>query len=280
MKRIDLHTHSSISDGTFTPSELIKYAKEKELTAIALTDHDTIDGISEAQEWGIKLGIEVIPGVEMTSRYHGKKVHILGYFIDTSDSKFLEKLKHLRSARSRRNEKMIQKLEKIGIFVSLEELNLFSKGDVIKPVHFASVLKEKGYVRTMDEAFEKYISKGRAGYVERELYTSSQCVNAIKENGGLAVLAHPTLYKMTKLEVEDLIKELTIDGLHGIEAVYPLYSNEEEQWLQRIAYELKLSIAGGSDFHGTNKPNIALATGINNNLFVPYKVLNELKNRR
>ena len=227
MKYIDLHVHSASSDGTLSPRELVLYAKQKNLAAFALTDHDVVDGIEEAVDEGLKQGIEVVPGIELAARYKDREIHILGFFIDYKDPHFLENLAWIQNERKRRNKKMLEKLKSIGFDITIEELKKSAGKDLISRAHFGKVIQEKGYANSVTEAFKLYLSPGKDAYVQREVYTPKECINFIHEAKGLAVLAHPTLYDLTQKELKDLINMLKDEGLDGLEAIYSLFTKKK-----------------------------------------------------
>ncbi|NLM12716.1 MAG: PHP domain-containing protein [Epulopiscium sp.] len=278
MRYIDLHVHSNVSDGTLTPKELVHYAKQKGLLAFALTDHDIIDGIQEALNEGREWGVEVIPGIEFAAEYKDREIHILGLFIDYKNPHFIQKLDWIQNARVRRNEKMLQKLNALGIDVTLEDLQQRAGKDLITRAHFGKVLFEKGYTNTLEDAFRLYLSPGTPGYVKRDILTPKECIKLIHEANGLAVLAHPTLYHLSDDELNDLVHSLQENGLDGIEAIYSLYSKEQENQMRSLAHRFNLLISGGSDFHGANKKSIDMGVG-KGNLKIPYEILEEMKKR-
>ncbi len=278
MNLIDLHVHSTASDGTLSPTELIIKAKEVGLRAVALTDHDTIDGIQEAIEAGEKYGIEVIAGIELAAQYGAGEIHILGLDIDITSAPFLTQIKYYQGARDRRNILMVQKLNEIGFDITMEELYTLCGGEIITRAHYARLLLQKGYTRTMEETFQKYLSPGLPAYVHREIPTPVQCIEMIAHAKGVAILAHPTLYKFTDAQLDELLKELKSYGLVGIETIYSLHTNIQEQRIRSLAHKYKLCITGGSDFHGANKKNIHLGYG-KGNLRVPYSILENFRDR-
>lgn len=278
MKYIDLHVHSALSDGTLTPKELVLYAKQKNLVAFALTDHDIVDGIEASVNEGINLGIEVIPGIELAARYNDSEIHILGFFIDYKDSFFLEKLTWIQNERKKRNKKMLEKLNDIGFHMTIKELKEKAGKDLITRAHFGKIMYEKGYTKTMNEAFKLYLTHGKPGYVQREVYSPKECLELIHNAKGLAVLAHPTLYNFSEDELICLINHLKSIGLDGIEGIYSLYTKEQEYKIRSLANRFNLFITGGSDFHGNNKKHIDMGTG-KGNLKIPYELLEEMKKR-
>lgn len=221
-KFIDLHTHSTASDGTMTPSELVRHAKEAGLSALALTDHDTTDGIDEALEEGKKSGVEVIAGVEINVDFTpDSEMHLLGYFFEGNHKKIAPLLERLRASREERNPKMIKKLNELGFDISLEEVKREAKDKLVARPHIASVLFKKGYVKNISEAFDKYISVGRPAYVKREKLLPKEAIEEIVKCGGIPVLAHPIYLNVSTLEeLHSLLQELKGYGLEGIEAFY------------------------------------------------------------
>lgn len=280
MDKIDLHLHSTASDGTMSPTEVVAYAKKKNLKAIALTDHDTVDGIAEAIEAGEKYEIEVVAGIELAGDFNNTELHILGYCIDYEDESFKNALEKIKVDRENRNIKIIEKLKVLGFDVSIDELYSIAGGKkIVTRAHFAKLLLKKGYVQTRDEAFKKYISDGCPAYIQRTILNSKQCIELILKAGGIPSLAHPTLYKKTIHEIDLIVKELVVYGLQAIEGIYPLYSKQQTSDIRIIAEKYNIKLSGGSDFHGTNKPDIDLGSGIGNNISVPYKILEDLYNK-
>lgn len=278
---IDLHTHTTASDGTFSPAALAQTAKTIGLSALALTDHDTIDGLVEFQETGRLLGLETIPGIEFAAlweKHHRPEIHIVGLGIDPHSPILLERMKDIRKSRDLRNRKMCEKLTSIGLHLSLEEVQANAGGEVITRAHFANVLLEKGYIRLRSDAFSRYISPGLPGYVEREFLSPALCIQTIKEAGGAAVLAHPTLYDLNMPQLEELVEELIPYGLDGIECFYSTYTPEQTRAISALAEKYHLLPSGGSDFHGKNKPDIHLGSG-KGNLAIPYALWENLKKR-
>ncbi len=281
MKYIDLHVHSNISDGTLTPKEVMELAYKNNLSAIALTDHDTLEGIQEAQETMDELynqgkEIRLIPGVEITIGYKGRDIHILGLFLDPRNINLLKELEITREERNLRNEKMITNLANAGIDISAEALRKEEGDAVLTRAHFAKYLTSHGYTKNKKEAFLKYLGSDTPYYVKREYLAPEKGIQLIHEAGGLAILAHPLLYKYSLNEIASLVQYLKQLGLDGIEAIYSMNTGDDESNMLRIANKYNLAISGGSDFHGENKPDIKLGTGLGN-LKVPYKVLENLE---
>lgn len=279
MDFIDLHVHSSCSDGTYSPAQVISLAARKGLRAIALTDHDTVSGISEALEAGKKLGVEVIPGIEFSTGYQNRDIHIVGLQINHRDAYFLEALKDFQSSRDRRNEKIIGLLQQAGISVSWTAMADAFPDCVWTRAHFARYLMEHGYVSSVKEAFPRYLGDHAPCFVPREKVTPWQAIELIHQNGGIAVLAHPMLYGLGQEQLRLLFSRLRSAGLDGVEVFYSTNSREEERLSRQLARDYDLAPSGGSDFHGDNKPEISLGTG-RGNLKIPYSVLEQLRRRR
>ncbi len=269
---VDLHTHSNCSDGSFTPTELMELAYEKKLSAIALTDHDTITGISEAKQAAKALSLKLIPGIEISSMYDlgnsVKEFHILGLGIDETDAPFLKKMKEFGVVRQGRNEKMLHLIsEKVK---PIDEEKFYARFDrsVITRAHFAQYLHEEGIVSSVKEAFDRYLGDGKPCYVPKEGATAKEVIACILAAGGHPVLAHPTLYRLGASVLDGVVKDLKAAGLEGIEAVYSTYTPAQEREIRALAAKYELHMTGGSDFHGTPKPDIQLGTG-RGSLYVP-----------
>lgn len=275
-KIIDLHTHSIASDGSMSPSELVRHAKENGLAAIALTDHDTVDGVEEALEEGAKIGIEVIPGIELSVDYQ-PEMHMLGYFLNLNEYTNIRKqLGLIRQGRDDRNRKIINRLNELGINITYDEVKNVALGDVTGRPHIARVLLSKGYVKSIDEAFDKYLSKQGRAYFKRFELTPADGIKAIRSAGGLPIIAHPVFLRKSYDEMDKLLKELKRYGLAGIEAMYGENSKEDTGRFLRLAIKHELLVTGGSDFHGTYKNGIELGRG-RGNLKVPYELLEKLR---
>ena len=269
---VDLHTHSSCSDGSFTPTELMGLAYEKKLSAIALTDHDTVSGICEARQAAKALSLTLIPGIEISSLYDlgnsVKEFHILGLGIDETDESFLKRMETFGALRQNRNEKMLRLISEKVLQVDEDEFYARFDRSVITRAHFAQYLYEKGAVSSVKEAFDRYLGDGKPCYVPKEGVTAKEAITCILAAGGHPVLAHPTLYRLGASVLEDAVKDLKASGLEGIEAVYSTYTQAQEREIRALAAKYELHMTGGSDFHGTPKPDIQLGTG-RGNLYVP-----------
>ncbi|MCM1263654.1 MAG: PHP domain-containing protein [Butyrivibrio sp.] len=276
MKRIDLHVHSNKSDGTYTPSELVDYAITKGLSAFALTDHDTTAGLEEAHSYSKDKPIEVIPGIEFSTEYEGKDVHVLGLYIQYDAPAFQAKLQAFVDSRINRNIKMCRNLQDAGIDITYDKLCEENPGAVITRAHYAAYLTNHKYVTSRADAFARYVGDHCKYYVPREKITPTQAVELILEAGGVPILAHPPLYHMGNERLDKLVGNLKDAGLMGIEAIYSTYSNQDERDMRRLAEKYGLLLSGGSDFHGDNKPGLDLGTGYGK-LFVPYELLEHIK---
>lgn len=276
MKAIDLHVHSTHSDGTCTTQELVDLAIAKGLKAMALTDHDTVAGLEEILAYAKDKDIEIVPGIELSTEYFGRDIHILGLYINPYNHIFRQHLIAFQESRINRNRKMCEKLAEQGIVISYEELTNAFKGAVITRAHYARYLLDKGYVKSMKEAFERYVGDHCKAFVPREKITPEQAIELILSAGGIPVLAHPILYRMSDANLNTLVASLKKAGLMGIEAVYSTYAPSEERYVKRLAAKYELLITGGSDFHGTNKRDIDLGCG-RGHLFVPEEILDNLK---
>ena len=331
---VDLHVHSTCSDGTFTPEELVDYAIQKGLTAFALTDHDTVNGLDRAIRYAEELRQarvtspvisshndtddrlpvsfsrndaddrlpvsfsrndavarlpvssvadadvprvpEIIPGIELSTEYQGKDIHMVGLFIDYRQPEFAHYLEDFIRSRENRNEKMCALLREHDIDITYEALLAEFPGAVITRAHFARYLLSHGYIQSMKEAFDRYVGDHCPCFVPREKVTPAQAVELILGAGGVPVLAHPILYHMSDDRLDTLVAELKKIGLVGIEAIYSTYNTAEERQIRGLASKYDLQISGGSDFHGANKPKIDLGTGWGK-LYVPDEVLENLR---
>ena len=274
MKRIDLHVHTTASDSTASPAEAVRLAKEAGLSAIAITDHDTVSGYAEAAEAGKKYGVEVVPGIEISTKY-GRAVHILGYYIDPDSDKLAPVLEWVVHDRDERNRKMAELMAADGLPVSYEEMHR-RFGAVIGRPHFAEVLVELGLAKDIRDAFDRYVEKGQKYYLPRNFLSIERSVEIIREAGGIPVLAHPFQYKLDDAGLRELIEHCMESGLKGIECRYSGYSTEQSKYLGRMAEEYGLIKTGGSDFHGENKKHISIGTGTGA-LEVPYQYLEKLR---
>lgn len=275
---IDMHVHSNCSDGTCTPTKLVELAKRIPLRAFALTDHDTTAGIREAVEAAKGTGVEVIPGIEFSTSYGGKDVHVLGLGIDYENAYFQEKLEEFRDSRGLRNDKMIARLQEVGISITREQMEERYPDAVWTRAHFGAYLYEEGYVSSVNEAFVRYIGDRAPCFVPREKVTPVHAIRLIHQAGGYAVLAHPLLYGFSRERLENLVEELTGAGLDGLEAIYSSNRMSDECSMRQLAARHGLKVTGGSDFHGENKPDLQLGFG-KGNLRIPYALWEVLRGK-
>ena len=265
-KFADLHIHTSASDGDFDPKEVVKQAREIGLAAIGIADHDTVAGIDEALEASKKYGVETVPGVELSSEFEQSEVHILGYFIDWRDRKFNNELHKFQEARKVRAERILEKLHKLGINISHKEVAAIAGEGVIGRPHIAEVLAKRGYVRTTNAAFAKYLAYGRPAYVPKYRLLPKIAIHMIHNIGGVAVLAHPVF-----AQANSLLPDLVEFGLDGIEVYHSKHDSAKTEYYKKIAEDLHLLVTGGTDCHGANSP---LGT-----VKVPYECVEKMKAR-
>ena len=250
MGEIDLHIHTTASDGMLMPSQVVRLAKKRNLKAIAITDHDSIDGVREALDQGRRVSLEVIPGVEISANSKTGNLHLLGYYVQTEDGILKEKLDRLKQARSERNPSIVRRLNALGIDISYPEVIQVSGGGQVGRPHFARVLCDKRYVRTIDEAFDRYLGQGAPAYVDKFRFDVKEGIEIVSKAGGVPVLAHPYSLDCTPEDLGEMVSELALDGLKGIEAFYPDHTPKQTAHYQRLAEKLGLVTTGGSDFHG------------------------------
>lgn len=276
-KYIDLHTHSLKSDGSMTPSEVVAEAKKSGLAAIALSDHDTVDGVREAVEAGEKLGVEVIPAIEFSVQSK-TETHILGYFIDIENPDLLRMLKEVVDLRIERNHVTCQRLNELGFEMTLEEVRALAPNNFVGRAHFARLMMDKGYISSVKEGFDKYMSVGKYAYCEKQRLTARDAIELIAKCGGISFLAHPHLTKLPDDELKEFLIELKGYGLSGLEGYYTDYTPEMQEKYQSMARELGLMISGGTDFHAAMKPHISIGTGLGN-MKIPYSIIENMKKK-
>ncbi len=274
---IDLHMHSIYSDGSCTPAGLVSMACEKGLYAIALTDHDTVEGVPEFVQAAEDTPVNVIPGVEISSVYNGKEVHILGYNVDYKDEILKDKLDHLAALRYERDEKMCELLNREGIDISMPELRARFSSRVITRAHFAIYIVEKEYCKEKKEAFKKYLADGAPCYIPRYKLPMEDTQELISRAGGICSIAHPVNYKMSDEEYMEFFKYARSIGIGGIEAYHSNNKPGDTEKFKKMANELGMYITGGSDFHGDLKPDIEIGTG-RGDLMIPGSLLNKMWN--
>lgn len=276
MSRIDLHLHTTHSDGSFSTREVMTFAKQAGVTALAITDHDIVEGIAEATAIGAELGIEVVPGVEISSRLGESELHILGYFLNWTDPLLAQRLSSLRDSRHTRNPKIVQRLNELGIPITYEEVRALAGTESVGRPHIARLLMEKKFVTSAKEAFDRYLANGRPAFVDRELPEPAQAVQWIREAGGVPVLAHPTWVRTSADGLRTLIRELKATGLGGIEVHYSTHTPSQTTEYLNLAKQCDLVVTGGSDFHGVTKPDIEVGIG-RGQLKVSEKLLDPLR---
>jgi predicted metal-dependent phosphoesterase TrpH len=274
---VDLHLHTTASDGVFSPSGIVKYAKERGLKAIAVTDHDTIGGNGEALDEGEKLGLEVIPGVEISAQFDLGGMHILGYFIDIRNRTLNERLSLLQETRAHRNPRMVQKLRELGLEITYDEVQLASGGGQVGRPHFAQVLLQNGYVNTVQEAFDRYLGKGAPAYVDKFRFDPREAVRLIRDARGIPVLAHPfTLHIPLPKQLNALLTELIQLGLMGIEVYYPEHTEDQILLYKSLAEKHGLLVTGGSDYHGIGADKVEIGIGWKD-MRLPYSLVETMK---
>jgi len=276
MSRIDLHLHTTHSDGSLSPTEVLQLAHKAKVTALAITDHDIVTGIPEAIAAGAELGIEIIPGVEISSRVGNNELHILGYCLDWQSPELIRRLAVLRESRHSRNPQIIEQLRSLGLEVTYEEVRALAGTDAVGRPHIARLLMNKKYVTSAKDAFDRYLAEGRPAYVARELPQPADAIGWIRAAGGVAVLAHPTWAKVAGEGLSTLLTTLKAEGLGGIEVHYSTHTKRQTTEYLALAKRLNLLVTGGSDFHGITKPDIEVGTG-KGDLKVSERLLDPLK---
>ena len=274
---IDLHTHSTASDGTFTPAEVACAARMCGLKAAALTDHDTTGGIEEFLKSCADVGIEAVPGVELSTDYHGSEIHVVGLYIDHNNNALLSQLKAFRDNRDHRNDQIIELLKKEGFNITSDDVGRENPDTTIARPHIARYLVDTGQLEDVQTAFDNYLAEGRKCFVDRMKISPFEAVDYIHNASGIAILAHPCLYKkLGSDELEELIAALKDCGLEGMETIYSRNKPGDEDRFRALAKKYSLLESGGSDFHGANKPDISIGTGTGN-MNVPYSYIEKIR---
>ncbi len=283
MPLVDFHMHTTHSDGSYTPTELMRYCKKKNLACISVTDHDTMSGYDEAEREAKTLGLELIPGVEISAQFEPGTLHILGFFLDRQDPELNRWLGEIQKARRERNPQIIEKLNKLGIDITLEEVIREACGQSEMPPgkqlgrpHFAKVLLKKKVIENFPEAFDKYLGKGKAAYVDKRRITSQEAIQVINRSGGIASVAHPKQMKLAGAPLEKEIARLVDEGLGGIEVFNSCQDANENALYLRLAKRFNLVATAGSDFHGANKPDTDLGF-MGEGVRVGYDMVEELR---
>lgn len=264
---VDLHVHTYYSDGLLSPAEVVAAARTCGLRAVAVADHDTVDGIEEAVEAGENEGVEIVKCIEFSSQYAGRDIHILGYFVDESQKRLAEYLHLFKDERLRRAQKIVHNLNEMGVQITIEEVRSKAKGDIIGRPHIAEILMERGYVETFQESFYRYIGYGCRAYEEKYRIAPETAIGLINESGGLSFLAHPG-----PIISNEIIIHLIKSGLDGIEIVHPKLNDKRMARLQSIAHNHGLLVSGGSDCHGGRNGSRTMGQ-----FKVPYAILDQIK---
>jgi 3',5'-nucleoside bisphosphate phosphatase len=262
MTRIDLHTHSTHSDGTLAPAEVIRLGAERDLDVVALTDHDTTDGLPEALATGIKAGVEVVPGVEFSAEYLGTSVHILCYWMDADDPALQLELRRLREDRYRRGELMVEKLGSLGLPIAFERVREIAGDATIVRPHIAQAMVEAGIVQTEKEAFERYIGDGGPAHVAKHALDPLDAVALIEGAGGVCVLAHPGMWGDQSSVPDELIERMAVAGMRGLEVDHPDQTPEARERYRELADRLGLIATGGSDCHGSRYDPVRMGSSL------------------
>jgi len=278
MKVIDLHMHSVHSDGSMTPTELVLHAKERGISAIALTDHDSVSGIDEALDAGQKYGVEVVPGIEF-SVTSNTETHILGYYIDHKNPRFKDVMQGVMKCREIRMRNTAIKLQQLGFDITYEDALALAPDGMIGRAHYARAMMDKGMIASVKEGFEKYLGCGKPAFDGTQSLTPYQAVELITELGGVSFVAHPHLIRIGDEELTSFLTDLKSHGLDGIEGYYNEYTPEMQDYFQAKAKELGLAISGGTDYHAKMKPHIEMGIG-QGNMSIPYSVLENIKKVR
>lgn len=275
---IDLHTHSRFSDGSDSPSEIVGFAKQANCTCIALTDHDRLDGILEARSQAEALGIDFIAGAEISCVFGDGTFHMLAYFLEPHQGPLQDRLIDMQEARTRRNQEMQTKIKEAGLPITWEELITEAGGPNLGRPHFAAVMVRKGIVGSIQEAFDKYLAKGKPFYIPKVQITPKEAIELTLASGALPVIAHPHTLGIDSSLLGSYLRELKEYGLVGVESYYGKYSPDERVELVDIAETLSLVATGGSDYHGTYKVGLKIGIG-EGDLSVPDDVVAKLKDR-
>lgn len=253
--QVDLHLHTTHSDGTLSPTELVDLCAGKGLQVIAISDHDSTEGVAEAQAAAVKHGIEIIPAIELSTDVPDNEIHMLGYFVDTEDTEFQDLLKSFRAGREDRGREMVERLRKLGLEITWEQVETIADGAAVGRPHIAQAMIERGYVSEWQEAFERYIGRTGPAYVERTRLEPEEAIRVLLDNGALPVMAHPLYYERTDTQkLKKVVSELKDAGMVGLEVHYGEFSETEIGMLANIADELGLIPCGGSDYHASGKP--------------------------
>ena len=277
MREIDLHVHTNISDGSETPEDTVKYAKELGLKAIAVTDHDNVGGIERAKAAGEKHGLEVVGGLELGCGWYGREIHMLAYDVDIKDKWLRAHLGWIITDRHERNEKMAKLMSDDGIKIDLAEMEERFKGSSIGRPHFAVCLVEQGVAADVQDAFKRLLDPGCKYYIRRSFLTVEEAAEMIRGAGGKPVIAHPGQYRLTEERMTELMQRAEKCGVAGLECYYSGYGPEQVAEYKAWAEKYGLCVTAGSDWHGKHKPHIQMGSGIAGELAAPYELLQKLR---
>lgn len=255
-KKYDLHTHTIHSDGTFSVKELIERAKKNGLNGLAITDHDTMDGVLEGLKLAKEYDIDFIPGIEFSCSLEGREIHILGYFLDFNCIELKNELKKLKSARDERNIKIIKKLRDRGLKITMEDVEKEAGGNIISRAHICNAMMAKGIVYSKGEAFKQYLGNGAVAYVEKRDSNPFDIIKVIKKCGGVSSLAHPIYISESREKIENIVERLVKEGLNALEGEYSSYTGKDRKYFDKLCKKYNLLKTGGSDFHGNNRPGV------------------------
>jgi 3',5'-nucleoside bisphosphate phosphatase len=276
---IDLHSHTTASDGSYTPTELVTHAREVGLRALGISDHDTVDGLMEAAEAAEAAGLDLVPGIEISVDYTHGEFHLLGYFIDFRNEAFVSRIRYLQENRFNRNELMVRKMHDLGFDVDMEEIVAESGGGQVGRPHMARALMKKGYVTSIQDAFDRYLADGKPLHVPKVKLAPEEAIGLVHEAGGVAVLAHPKYLEYdTEEELAAELARLKKAGLDGLECYYSQHSEAETERYVRLAARFGLLCSAGSDFHGASKPDVPLGVIYQGRAGAP-ELLQRLKER-
>jgi len=277
-KWIDLHLHSTASDGQLTPGELLAQARQRRLSAVALTDHDTTAGLAEAAEAAARLGVEFVPGIELSAEHQPGVMHLLGYFIDPNNDDLQEVCRYLLRARRQRNERIIERLTELGCHLTMQQVLDLTTGEVVGRPHIARAMIAAGAAKNVKQAFTRYLTKGSPAYVSRDKLSAADAVAVVGRAGGVVALAHPVqLGCRNQAELELVIRRLTETGIHAIEVHHPDHQPEQTRLYMKLADRYGLAMVGGSDFHGPSNRNHR--QGGFCKLRIPHEWLEQLRTR-
>ena len=276
MIRIDLHAHTTASDGSLVPEELVRLAKQQGVATLAVTDHDTVAGLPRAIAEGAQAGVEIIPGIEISCLYGKTELHILGYFINPDDPHLAAALTKYQASREERNPRIVQRLEELGCALTYAEIKAAAGTATVGRPHIAQALVRRGYVTSVSEAFNRYLADDAPAYIPRPLPSPAEAIGLIRQIGGIPVLAHPVYTSRLKEPFEQVCATLKEFGLLGIEALYSSHNRQQTDRYRSISKNQGLLVTGGSDFHGETKPNLLVGTGYGN-LAIPPDLLEPMR---